>query len=167
MSGAVDVVVVGGGIAGASLASALAGEGLGVTVLEATVEFPDRVRGESMQAWGVSEARRLGVEDVLIAAGAHVTLDVAAVLPEWRRSPGHPDEPHGAATSPARSTCATPMRARRSSTRPLRPAPTVVRGVSDVERHRGLVAVGAVRGRRDVGRTASDRWSSVPTAGVR
>jgi 2-polyprenyl-6-methoxyphenol hydroxylase-like FAD-dependent oxidoreductase len=70
---AVDVVVIGGGIAGASLARALAAEGLGVTVLEATVEFPDRVRGESMQAWGVLEARRLGVEDVLMNAGAHVT----------------------------------------------------------------------------------------------
>ena len=35
-----DVVVVGGGIAGASLAYALAREGFGVTVLEATAEFP-------------------------------------------------------------------------------------------------------------------------------
>jgi 2-polyprenyl-6-methoxyphenol hydroxylase-like FAD-dependent oxidoreductase len=78
MTRAVDVVVVGGGIAGASLARALAVEGLGVTVLEATVEFPDRVRGESMQPWGVSEARRLGVEDVLMAAGAHIT-------PTWRQ----------------------------------------------------------------------------------
>jgi len=69
---AVDVVVIGGGIAGASLSRALAGEGLGVTVLEASVEFPDRVRGESMQAWGVGEARRLGVEDVLMTAGAHI-----------------------------------------------------------------------------------------------
>jgi 2-polyprenyl-6-methoxyphenol hydroxylase-like FAD-dependent oxidoreductase len=73
MTAAVDVVVIGGGIAGASLAGALAVEGLGVTVLEATVEFPDRVRGESMQAWGVRDARLLGVEDVLMAAGAHVT----------------------------------------------------------------------------------------------
>jgi 2-polyprenyl-6-methoxyphenol hydroxylase-like FAD-dependent oxidoreductase len=78
MTTAVDVVVVGGGIAGASLARALGGEGLGVTVLEATTEFPDRVRGESMQPWGVSEARRLGVEEVLTAAGAHIT-------PTWRQ----------------------------------------------------------------------------------
>jgi 2-polyprenyl-6-methoxyphenol hydroxylase-like FAD-dependent oxidoreductase len=78
MTTAVDVVVVGGGIAGASLARGLAVEGLGVTVLEASVEFPDRVRGESMQPWGVSEARRLGVEDVLMAAGAHIT-------PTWRQ----------------------------------------------------------------------------------
>ncbi len=68
-----DVVIVGGGIAGASLAFALAGEGLGVTVLEGSVEFPDRVRGESMQCWGVAEARRLGVEQALLDAGAHTT----------------------------------------------------------------------------------------------
>jgi 2-polyprenyl-6-methoxyphenol hydroxylase-like FAD-dependent oxidoreductase len=49
-----------------------------VTVLEATTEFPDRVRGESMQAWGVDEARRLGAEEVLLAAGAHVS-------PTWRQ----------------------------------------------------------------------------------
>ena len=68
-----DVVIVGGGIAGASLAQALASEGLGVTVLEATTEFPDRVRGESMQCWGVVEARELGVEQVLLDAGAHIS----------------------------------------------------------------------------------------------
>jgi 2-polyprenyl-6-methoxyphenol hydroxylase-like FAD-dependent oxidoreductase len=68
-----DVVVVGGGIAGASLAYALASEGIGVTVLEATVAYEDRVRGESMQAWGVQEARNLGVEQVLLDAGAHVS----------------------------------------------------------------------------------------------
>ena len=68
-----DVAIVGGGIAGASLAYALAAEGLGVTVLEATTEYADRVRGESMQCWGVVEARELGVEQVLLDAGAHIS----------------------------------------------------------------------------------------------
>ena len=72
MTASDDLVVIGGGIAGASLAGALARDGVGVTVLEASVEFPDRVRGESMQAWGVREARLLGVEDVLMTAGAHI-----------------------------------------------------------------------------------------------
>src|SRR5438132_1104995 len=67
-----DVVIVGGGIGGATLAYALARNGLGVTVLEASREYSDRVRGESMQAWGLLEARRLGVEDVLLGAGAHI-----------------------------------------------------------------------------------------------
>jgi menaquinone-9 beta-reductase len=73
MSEVADVVVVGGGIGGASLAGALARGGLGVTVLEATAEYEDRVRGEGMHAWGVKEARDLGVEDAMLAAGAHIT----------------------------------------------------------------------------------------------
>lgn len=68
-----DVVVVGGGIAGASLSFALATAGLGVTVLEASEHFDDRVRGETMQPWGVKEARELGVEQALLDAGAHVS----------------------------------------------------------------------------------------------
>ncbi|HEY8060743.1 MAG TPA: FAD-dependent monooxygenase [Acidimicrobiales bacterium] len=68
----VDVVIVGGGIGGASLAGALARGGLAVTVLEASTAYADRVRGESMQAWGVGEAKELGVEGVLLAAGAHI-----------------------------------------------------------------------------------------------
>jgi len=51
----------------------LARAGLGVTVLEASTEYPDRVRGESMQAWGVKEARDLDVERTLLEAGAHVS----------------------------------------------------------------------------------------------
>jgi len=78
MADASEVVVVGGGIGGASLAFALAQAGISVTVLEASTEYADRVRGESMQAWGVKEARALGVEQVLLDAGAHVS-------PTWRQ----------------------------------------------------------------------------------
>ena len=78
MAESADVVIVGGGIGGASLAFALAKEGLGVTVLEASEEFADRVRGESMQVWGVKEARDLGVESVMMDAGAHIT-------PVWKQ----------------------------------------------------------------------------------
>lgn len=70
---AAEVVVVGGGIAGSSLAYALVREGLDVTVLEATEQYEDRVRGEQMHAWGVKEARDLGVEQILLDAGAHVS----------------------------------------------------------------------------------------------
>jgi 2-polyprenyl-6-methoxyphenol hydroxylase-like FAD-dependent oxidoreductase len=71
-----DVVIVGGGIAGGALAVALARDGLGVTVLEATEEYEDRVRGETMMPWGVAEARELGVEQLMLDAGAHV-------VPAW------------------------------------------------------------------------------------
>jgi 2-polyprenyl-6-methoxyphenol hydroxylase-like FAD-dependent oxidoreductase len=73
-----DVVIVGAGIAGASLAYALASQGVGVTMLESTLEYQDRVRGESMQVWGVKEARNIGVEQVLIDAGAHLA-------PVWKQ----------------------------------------------------------------------------------
>lgn len=66
-----DVVVIGGGIGGASLAAYLARQGLRVTVLEQLETFTDRVRGEWMAPWGVAEARRLGLYDRLVAAGGH------------------------------------------------------------------------------------------------
>ncbi|HEY8216189.1 MAG TPA: FAD-dependent monooxygenase [Acidimicrobiia bacterium] len=68
-----DVVIVGGGIAGSALAAALAREGLGVVVLEATDEYEDRVRGETMMPWGVAEARALGLEQPMLDAGAQTT----------------------------------------------------------------------------------------------
>lgn len=73
-----SVVIVGGGIAGAALATALARAGRPVRVLESTEVFRDRVRGENMMPWGVAEAQALGVADLLHAAGAHT-------VPVWRR----------------------------------------------------------------------------------
>ncbi|MEO7555572.1 MAG: NAD(P)/FAD-dependent oxidoreductase [Acidimicrobiales bacterium] len=64
-----DVIVVGGGIAGSALARSLAHADLDVLVVERQEEFRDRVRGEAMMPWGVVEARRLGVEQLLLAAG--------------------------------------------------------------------------------------------------
>jgi 2-polyprenyl-6-methoxyphenol hydroxylase-like FAD-dependent oxidoreductase len=67
-----DAIVVGGGIAGASMATVLARSGLRVVVLEKTVAFRDENRGEVMWPWGVREARVTGVLDVLVEAGGHV-----------------------------------------------------------------------------------------------
>jgi 2-polyprenyl-6-methoxyphenol hydroxylase-like FAD-dependent oxidoreductase len=84
-----DVVIVGGGIGGSTLAKALAEDGRDVVVLEASTEYEDRVRGESMQPWGVAEARELGVDAVLLDAGAkvaalwnHYDADVPAEISE-------------------------------------------------------------------------------------
>src|SRR5215472_13171933 len=60
-----DLIVVGGGIAGASLAQRMAKNGAHVLVLEQETEFRDRIRGECLQPWGVGEARKLGVAEVL------------------------------------------------------------------------------------------------------
>ncbi len=67
----VDVITIGGGLGGSTLASAVARSGRRVLVLEREKEFKDRVRGENMLPWGVAAARRLGVVDELLAAGGH------------------------------------------------------------------------------------------------
>src|SRR3954467_8229021 len=66
-----DVIVVGGGLAGSTLATVLARKGSQVLVLERETQFKDRVRGENMLPWGVAAARRLGILDALVAAGGN------------------------------------------------------------------------------------------------
>ena len=65
-----DVLIVGGGIAGGTLATVLARAGLSTVVLERQAVYRDRVRGECMWQWGVAEMRRLGLADVMDRAGA-------------------------------------------------------------------------------------------------
>lgn len=60
-----DLIVVGGGIAGSSLAGTVAASGARVLMLERETEFRDRVRGEWVAPWGVLELERLGVLEVL------------------------------------------------------------------------------------------------------
>lgn len=60
-----DLIVVGGGIAGASLAQRVAKSGVRVLVLERETQFSDRIRGECLQPWGMDEARMLGVDEAL------------------------------------------------------------------------------------------------------
>lgn len=73
MSSDPEVVVVGAGIAGGALAAALGRNGIPVLLLEKSLVHQDRVRGEFLVPWGVDEARKLGVIDVLLAAGGHYT----------------------------------------------------------------------------------------------
>jgi 2-polyprenyl-6-methoxyphenol hydroxylase-like FAD-dependent oxidoreductase len=72
-----DVVIVGGGIGGSTLAVQLARAGADVTVLERATVFLDRVRGETWAPWGVALARDLGVLDPLVAAGGIFTTTFA------------------------------------------------------------------------------------------
>ena len=60
-----DVIVAGGGIAGSTLAGVLARSGLGVLVVEKEARFRDRVRGEGTVPYGVAEAMRMGLGDLL------------------------------------------------------------------------------------------------------
>ena len=65
-----DIVIVGAGIAGASMAIVLARTGRSILLLEKSAQFVDRIRGEGIASWGVIEARQIGVLDLLVAAGA-------------------------------------------------------------------------------------------------
>src|SRR5215475_4046808 len=73
MTRAYDVITVGGGIAGSTLAKSLAERGYRVLVLERETRFKDRVRGEQMHPWGVAEARVLGIYDRLARTCGHQT----------------------------------------------------------------------------------------------
>ncbi len=66
-----DLIVVGGGVGGSALASVAARAGRSVLLLEKSEVFEDQVRGEWIAPWGVTEARRLGLLDLLIDAGGH------------------------------------------------------------------------------------------------
>ena len=96
-----DVLVVGGGIAGSSLAIVLASSGMDVHIVERRPRFVDRIRGEAIHAWGVSHLRSVGLLDLAIERAG------AQVLPYWQRyvarvaqepyrwADDFPDAPHG------------------------------------------------------------------------
>jgi flavin-dependent dehydrogenase len=68
-----DIITVGGGLGGASLAKAMAEHGAKVLVLERETRFKDRVRGEVIWSWGVAELRELGSHELLRnACGADI-----------------------------------------------------------------------------------------------
>jgi menaquinone-9 beta-reductase len=61
-----DLIVVGGGLAGSSLAIALAPLGVRILIVEHQDQFRDRIRGEVLMPWGTLEAKRLGIYDLLL-----------------------------------------------------------------------------------------------------
>jgi menaquinone-9 beta-reductase len=65
-----DLVIIGGGLAGASLGIAMARHGASVLILEKDAVFRDRVRGEAMLPWGAAEAEALGIRAPLLAGCA-------------------------------------------------------------------------------------------------
>src|SRR5918997_112049 len=71
-----DVIVVGGGIAGSTLAGVLARSGLGVLVIEKEPRFRDRVRGECTWPYGVADARAMGLDELFARAD---TVDLTGV----------------------------------------------------------------------------------------
>ena len=68
-----DLAIVGSGLAGSAFATAMARTGARTLIVEREPVFRDRVRGEGMLPWGVTEARELGIYDRLLADCAHQT----------------------------------------------------------------------------------------------
>jgi len=61
-----DIVTVGGGMGASALAASMARKGVRALILEKETQFRDRVRGEYLVTWGVSEAKVLGIEEGLL-----------------------------------------------------------------------------------------------------
>ena len=82
----VEVAVVGGGVAGSSLALVLARAGVDVALVEREPRFRDRVRGDSLFPWGAREAMLLGIAHLLPPSGARP-------LPIWQTYAGRQPRP--------------------------------------------------------------------------
>ena len=61
-----DLLIVGGGLAGASLGRSMVLAGFRVLIIEKEVKFRDRIRGEVLLPWGSVEAKELGIYDSLL-----------------------------------------------------------------------------------------------------
>ena len=82
-----QVIVIGGGLAGATLATALAQRSITTLVLERETDFKDRVRGEQVHAWGAFEARKLGIYDLIMKTCGH---EVRHIARQVRNAPPSP-----------------------------------------------------------------------------
>jgi 2-polyprenyl-6-methoxyphenol hydroxylase-like FAD-dependent oxidoreductase len=60
-----DIATIGGGLGSSALAKGMAEAGKRVLVLEREQVFKDRVRGEYMSPWGVAEAQKLGIHELI------------------------------------------------------------------------------------------------------
>ncbi len=66
-----DLVIIGGGIAGSTLARIMSGRGASTLLIEKEEKFKDRVRGDGMTSWGAGLARDLGIYDLLLDSCGH------------------------------------------------------------------------------------------------
>eukprot|EP01114_Cavostelium_apophysatum_P020944 TRINITY_DN7169_c0_g1_i1.p1 TRINITY_DN7169_c0_g1~~TRINITY_DN7169_c0_g1_i1.p1 ORF type:complete len:506 (-),score=60.75 TRINITY_DN7169_c0_g1_i1:13-1530(-) len=90
-----DVVIVGAGIAGASLAYALGKSGYSVLVIERVLKERDRIVGELLQPGGVLKLRELGLESCIEGIDGTEVQGYAVVLGNERvclKYPTHNEE---------------------------------------------------------------------------
>jgi squalene monooxygenase len=76
---AVDALVAGGGMAGATVAAALSRFGFEVLLVEPGLDGAKRLAGELIHPPGASDLAELGLLDALLAAGAAPVLGFAVV----------------------------------------------------------------------------------------
>src|SRR5690606_37228115 len=77
-----DGAGVGGGLAGAAVARALASAGVRVVVFEREAAFKDRVRGDMVYPWGAAELQRLGLYDAVLAhVGREIRTWTSSISP--------------------------------------------------------------------------------------
>ena len=80
-------------------------------LLERETRYRDHIRGEILWQWGLAEARRLDLEDVLLEAGGLIVPRF--VFFDEGAPPAPEDLPTRSKGSPAASTSRTPSRAKR------------------------------------------------------
>jgi flavin-dependent dehydrogenase len=59
-----DLIIVGGGLGGSTIAKVMAQYGVRTLVIEREYQFSDRIRGEWLAPWGVAEAQAIGIYNI-------------------------------------------------------------------------------------------------------
>lgn len=95
----VDLLIIGGGLAGASLGRSMAMAGAQVLIIEKETRFRDRIRGELLLPWGSVEAKDLGIYDILLRSCAREAPRMLFYLA------GEPAPPRDYLTSTPKGTC--------------------------------------------------------------
>ncbi|KAL5017457.1 hypothetical protein ScPMuIL_007046 [Solemya velum] len=81
-----EILIVGGGVLGCTLATVLGRDGRKVTVLERDMKEPDRIVGELLQPGGFNALKELGLADCCEGLDAHVTKGYMVHDIETKRS---------------------------------------------------------------------------------
>jgi 2-polyprenyl-6-methoxyphenol hydroxylase-like FAD-dependent oxidoreductase len=95
----VDLLIIGGGLAGSSLGRSMAMAGAKVLIIEKETRFRDRIRGELVLPWGSVEAKELGIYDILLRSCAREAPRLRFYLA------GEAAPPRGYLTSTPGGTC--------------------------------------------------------------
>jgi menaquinone-9 beta-reductase len=94
-----DMLIIGGGLAGATLGRSMALAGFRILIIEKEMKFRDRIRGEVLLPWGSVEAQELGIYDLLLARCAREALRGQFYYA------GRPSPPRDYRSTTPRNTC--------------------------------------------------------------